>query len=54
MRYWLIDVPAHITEAIAVWYRLYFLVVVVIVAVVPTTMVIISLALYLVGIRWGW
>lgn len=54
-RYWLIDVPAHITEVGLVWYRLYWLVVLSIAALVlPVTVVTILVLWFGFGIRWGW
>lgn len=54
MRYWLIEFPEIALSVVLRWYRLYFLVMLVIAAVVPTSIGLISLCLYLFGIRWGW
>lgn len=55
MRYWLIDLPAQITEAIGVWYRLYWIVVACLCALVGPAMVLSVLVLWFgFGIRWGW
>jgi hypothetical protein len=56
-RYWLIDVPAHLTDAGFVWYRLFFLALLWAAtagAVMGLVGVMVSLALYWFGIRWGW
>lgn len=55
MRYWLVELPARITEIVAVWYRLYMTVIVMAAAVVLPLMVLTMLALWFgFGIRWGW
>lgn len=55
LRYWLIDVPAQITEAVGVWYRLYWLIVACLCALVAPAMVLSVLVLWFgFGIRWGW
>ncbi len=52
---WLIDVPAHLTEVGATWYRLFFTWVILAVAVVCPFMVLSTLVLWFgFGIRWGW
>lgn len=54
-RYWLIDLPATITEAGFVWYRLYWLVVVCLCALVGPVMALSVVVLWFgFGIRWGW
>ena len=49
-RFWLVDLPARIVDT---WFRVYWLL-----AFALTTICILtaglSLALYLLGIRWGW
>ena len=54
-RYWLIDLPARITEVGFAWYRLYFLVVLWAVALIAPVMALTTLVLWFgFGIRWGW
>lgn len=55
MRFWFIELPARITEVLAVWYRLYFLVVLSVAAVILPLMTLVILILWFgFGIRWGW
>ena len=55
LRYWLVDVPARITEAGYVWYRLYFLFLLWIAALtVPLTVLTMLVLWFGFGIRWGW
>lgn len=54
-RYWLIDLPARITEVAQAWYRLYFTVVLLIAGPGLLLMVLTTLVLWFAfGIRWGW
>ena len=55
MRYWLVELPAYITEVAAAWYRLYFIVVLLVAG--PGLLLMASIAVGLwfgFGIRWGW
>lgn len=54
-RFWLIDLPARLTEIGAAWFRLYSLVILWIVAIsTPTVTVAVLVLWYGFGIRWGW
>lgn len=54
-RYWLIDLPARVTEVASVWYRLYFVVMLVIAGPILLLTVLTTLVLWFgFGIRWGW
>lgn len=57
-RYWLIDLPAQITDASLVWYRALFMAllwVAALAAIVGLIGLMASLVLQFVfGIRWGW
>lgn len=57
-RFWLIDLPAQVTEVGLVWYRALFMVLLWAAAVTATigfVGVMASLVLYFgFGIRWGW
>ena len=55
MRYWLVELPATITEVGLVWFRLYFLVLIVIAALTVPVVSLTMLVLWFgFGIRWGW
>jgi hypothetical protein len=49
-RFWLLDAPAKI---VSVWFALYGLLITLMVSVV-VVMVLLTLALNFLGIRWGW
>lgn len=55
VRYWLIDLPAQITEVASVWFRLYFLAILWVAALSLPVTVLSTLVLWFgFGIRWGW
>ena len=55
LRYWLVELPARITEAGFVWYRAYVLFLCLIAALTLPVMVLTMLVLWFgFGIRWGW
>ena len=53
-RYWLIDLPARLTEVGYTWYRLYLTALLIVAAVVVPFMAVTTLVLAAFGIRWGW
>ncbi len=54
-RYWLVDVPARITDVGFAWYRLWLMLTLWLVAVVSLTTVLTVLVTWFgFGVRWGW
>jgi hypothetical protein len=54
-RFWLVDLPADLTDIGLAWYRLILTLPLVIGATIVPVMVLTSLALWFgFGIRWGW
>ena len=54
-RYWLIDLPAHVTEVGMTWYRFYLMVLLWVFATAPLAALLTSLVLWFgFGTRWGW
>jgi hypothetical protein len=54
-RYWLVELPARITEVGLTWYRLYMFLLYALIAVIAPVTVIAMLVLWFgFGIRWGW
>ena len=54
LRWWLVDLPNRVVDVWFVIFRYYLFVVTLVASVTSMAMVVLTLLLYLFGIRWGW